>query len=105
MGQAAKSEIAIFLNNPEVDIPLDLTSATALQQAMLEHYYKTNPDAVGKPDITIVDFEMFEGEIDLTLYSTRRQNLEFQVDLLNDYLDMTHFDIIDEVTEDTWVQS
>tara|TARA_R110000796_G_scaffold58413_8_gene135003 strand:- start:8615 stop:8929 length:315 start_codon:yes stop_codon:yes gene_type:complete len=104
MGQAAKCEISIYLNNG-VETPLDLTSKTSIQQAMLKHYYKTNADAVGEPDITVVRCEIFGGSIELELYSSRRANLDFQSGLLDEYLTQTHGDIIDEVTFDTWVQA
>ena len=103
MGQAAKCNIAIFFNK-DVETPLGLTSKTALQQAMLKQYYDTHPDAVGKPDITITEFETFGGTIELELYSTRSQNLDFQVDLLLEYLEQFD-DIIEEVTKDKWIQN
>lgn len=103
MGQSKKSEIAIYLNKG-VEIPLGLTSKTALQQAMLNFYYNANPDAVEEPSITVVGCEIFDGSIEIELYSTRSQNLDFQVDLLNDYLEQFD-DIIEEITEDSWVQA
>lgn len=102
MGQATKSDIAIFFNSDSV--PSELASSTGVEQTMLKHYYETNPEAVGKPDITISGYEQYDGYIELVLYSTRRANLDFQIDLLNDYLETYHDDIIEEVTFDTWVQ-
>jgi len=103
MGQASKSYIAIFLREGK-ELPLAISGKTALQQSMLTHYYKTHPEAVGEPDITITEFHNYDNKhIELELYSGRRPNLDFQVDLLMEYL--TGFDdIIEEVTEDTWVQ-
>lgn len=103
MGQSKKSEIVIYLNKG-IETPLGLTSKTALQQAMLNFYYNANPDAVEEPCIDVISCEIFDGSIEIELYSTRSQNLDFQVGLLNDYLEQFE-DIIEEVTYDKWVQA
>lgn len=104
MSQAAKSEITIYLKD-NVEVPLTLSSKTAIQQSMLKHYYATNPEAVGEPEILITECNLSDDNIEIELYSTRKKNLDFQVDLLQDFLNGDEFaDIIEEVIEDTWVQ-
>jgi hypothetical protein len=100
MGQAAKSYLRVEFGQ---DVPIKLTSATAVEQAMLKHYFDTNPEAVGKPDITIVDFDIYDSEIEVELYSTRRINLDFQIDLFKDTINGICDDVV-EINEDTWVQ-
>jgi len=101
MGQAAKCNIAIFFKSDSV--PSELASSTGVEQTMLKHYYETNPEAVNKPDITISEYDQYDGEIELELYSSRVQNLDFQVDLLAEVL-LQFDDIIEEVTYDNWIQ-
>jgi hypothetical protein len=102
MGKSAKCNVAIFLKEG-TEMPLGITSATATQQSMLTHYYAKNPDA-SEPHIFVDEHEQYDNSVELELYSTREQNLDFQVDLLEDYLQQFS-DIIEEVTYDKWVQA
>lgn len=102
MGQAAKSDVAIYLIKG-TELPLELSSATALEQALLQ-FYKDTRKTSEKPSITIVDFKIYDEVIELELYSTRSQNLDFQVELLQEYLEPFIGDTIEEITEDTWLQ-
>jgi len=104
MGQAAKCNIRIEMKDGH-GVPLGITSKTAIQQSMLKYYYKTNPEAVGEPDITVTECSQYESEVELELYSTRRQNLDFQIDLLLNYLNSNFDDTIEEINLDTWIQA
>jgi hypothetical protein len=105
MSNSAKSHIRIEFKD---GVPLGITSATALEQSLRQFYKESRNDDLARPDITITDFELYHeesDEVELTLYSTRRANLDFQVDLLQEYLEVECEGIVEEVNEDTWVQA
>lgn len=97
MGVAKKSEITIEFDS----IPLGITSKTALEQSLLSHYRKTTGNET-KPSITITDFEMDGNVINLTLYSDREVNLDFQLELLQSYLN-EHKGKVIEFYFDNWI--
>lgn len=102
MGQAAKSNIRIEFKKDF--IPVELRTAEALEAALVNFYKEVNPEKQ-KPDVTVTDLETYDCEVELTLYSTRRQNLDFQVDLIDDYLNSKYSKEIEEINEDTWSQN
>ena len=104
MGQAAKANIAIYLKEG-VDAPLGLSSKTAVEQTLIDFYFEQKPEAVGEPDFTVTDVQLFEGVIELELYSGRKANLDFQLETLMDFLDEKHDEDIEEVTDSVWVQA
>lgn len=99
MGTAKKSIITIVF---EDETPLGITSKTALEQSLIKFYQKQNPEFIGEPSITITDFEIDGCAVNLEMYSTRCVNLDFQVDLLSQYLDEYN---VEEFYYDNWVQS
>ena len=103
MGQSAKCNIEVYFNTGE--IPIQLSSATAVHQTLLQFYKESRNDSLATPDISVSEFESYDESIGLEFYSTRRQNLDFQVDLFREYLETYHDDIVEEMTEDTWVQA
>ena len=107
MGKAAKSEIRIEFKS-EAIIPLGITSETALEQSLRGFYKRSHSLYDGQEkyiDITITDFELYDGEVELTLYSTRGRNLEFQLELLQEFLEVDHDDVVEEVNYNTWHQA
>jgi hypothetical protein len=102
MSNSAKSHIRIEFKD---GVPLGITSATALEQSLRQFYKESRNDDLARPDITITDHELYSNEVELTLYSTRRANLDFQVDLLQEYLEVECEGIVEEVNEDTWIQA
>jgi len=99
MGTAKKSIITIVFK--EDLVPLGVTSKTALEQTLLE-FYKKSTGKETKPDISITEFEIDGDVVDLELYSGRCVNLDFQVDLLGQYLDECD---VEEFYFDNWIQA
>ena len=101
MGNAKKSYIRIEFKKY---YPEAFKSATSFQEALVKYFLKTY-DAVAEPDITIIDFEAFDNEVQLEFYSTRGPHLDFQINLLNEFLEAEYSGLVEEVNEDTWTQS
>lgn len=101
MSNSAKSHMRVEFNQ---NVPIAISSATALEQTLRDFYRDSRNDNLARPDFTITEFELYDNEVEVTFYSTRRINLDFQIDLFQEYLYTIHSDIVEEVNEDTWVQ-
>ncbi len=101
MGQASKSYIRIEFKK---SYPEAFKSAMSFEEALIKYFLKTY-EAVVEPSITIVDFEAFDEEVQFEFYSTRRLNLDFQINLLKEFLEAEYAGLVKEINEDTWVQS
>ena len=104
MSNSAKSITRIEF---KLGLPDIFKSAANLTAALVKYYRAANPEDVEPEDpyINIQDLETFPNEVQFELYSTRRVNLEFQADLLREYLEATYGDAIEELNEDLWVQA
>jgi hypothetical protein len=102
MGQSAKCNMTVSFNVEY--IPSKLASSTGVHQTLLQFYKDTRSDEIAVPSITVSEYEQFDGTIELEFYSTRVQNLDFQVDLFREYLEARHGNDVAEITEDIWVQ-
>ncbi len=104
MGQSAKSTITIEFG--ENLIPENLQYKETFEKELRDFHSQTNGKD-SNPSITITEFECFEfdvtGAIQLEMYSSRTQNLDFQLELLEAYFDAKiEYDSIDF---DSWIQS
>ena len=102
MGQVTKAEVIVHIHKDK-EIPLGITSKTAVEQSMLNHYRELNPNSNPNPSIIVTHYENFENEcIEIHLYSGRRPNLDFQSDLLESYLETIKGDVIESVEVSVW---
>ena len=101
MSNSAKSITRIEFKVP---VPEEFKTAAALETALIKFYEDSTGDYV-TPHFQINDFEVYDSEVTFELSSTRRVNLEFQANLLREYLEVTYENKVEELNEDLWVQA
>lgn len=112
MGQSAKSNIRIGFFTMW-NVPQEFKNEDTLIKALTDFYWTTTEGKFTRkqtgtaltPQFTIVDYNVIDHEVELEFYSTRRVNLDFQVELLQDYLQKNYDGKVSEVDEETWTQA
>lgn len=103
MGIPKKNFITIDIVRDDQKLPEEFNTAESTVTALKEFYKKQNPDYKGDPYVNLYDHEAYENYVQFEMYSDRAQNLDWQVDLLREYLDSTGLEY--DITEDAWIQA
>lgn len=101
MSISKKCEITLDILKGE--LPEEFNKADLLNKALSDFYKKKNPEYKGEPNITVYDLTPYGDYVEFTMYSTRDVNLDFQVELLQEYMSDTGLDY--EITLDSWIQA
>lgn len=102
MGLPKKCYISLWFDTVA---PVEFQTPDDLEKALKEFYKSKNPEYKGEPHICIHDFDGGDEYAEFEMYSDRCQNLDFQVELLDQYLDELYPNIVNDYTKDSWEQA
>jgi hypothetical protein len=99
MGTPSKSYVRIEFKTA---LPDEFKKEDDIKKLLINFYNTKEGIIDSNPYIDISNIYLYDREVEFELYSDRSQNLEFQVDLLTEYLDSR--DDIEELNSDVWHQ-
>jgi hypothetical protein len=103
MGTPKKCFINVFFNEGVEAEEFNTPEST--MEALKDFYKSKDPVDKGDPYIDVSEHEAGDRYVQFLMYSDRDVNLDFQVELLEEYLNDRYPDQVEEVTLDSWIQA